>query len=572
METLHKLIDYFKYLLRGNYFKYILLIMFSIISKLLLLIPPYINGRVIDFVLLGNFEKIVIFLMCSFFIYTLNASISLAETYLNVYMCNLLTIKFKELVYSKVISLEMSDFEKKSCGEYLERIDSDTSTICSFYIKSCPDFFMNIITLIGTGIVSFILSPQLTFIGILSFPLSFGINLYFGKQMKIKYENVRCESDKITDTLQQYLSGEKTIKALNIENKILSQFKYKISNLFKSNLESGMVSAFGGLAQTMVATIFELIIVAVASYLIISKNLTVGEFISFNVYLSQFLTALSKIASTNLDLQTVLVSMRRIDEVYELKSENILDNVQLCEHICKNTTLNICNVTFGYSDDLCILNAINMEFMPNTISAIVGLSGSGKSTLFNLIMKFYENYKGEIYINNDNIKNLSVNELRNKISYIQQDPFFLDDSIKNNLNIVNIGITEEKMVKACEQAGIYDKIKSMPAGFDTILGDNATILSGGEKQRLAIARGILKETEILLFDEATSNLDSISEGIILETLMKLAKSHIVIMIAHRKSIVEKIPRILVLDKGRIIAEGNHKSLVQDCIEYKQLFG
>lgn len=281
LKTIKKMFTYFNVLLKKYVFIYFILIFFSVISEILLLIPTYLNGKIIDMVLIKDFQSIIKYLAISLFIYIFSAVLSLFETYLYVFLSQKTLLNFKTMLCEKIVCLKMEEFDKRSSGEYLERLDSDTSTICSFYINTLPNLVINVFKLVGTGILSIYLCPLLALVGILSFPVSLIINLYFGKKMKKVYSKVRESADELTSISQQIVNGEKTIKGLNIENAVLKRYRSKAEDYFKVNLNSGMLSAYGGLVQTIVSTIFELVIIAIASYFIIDDRLSIGSYVSF---------------------------------------------------------------------------------------------------------------------------------------------------------------------------------------------------------------------------------------------------------------------------------------------------
>lgn len=568
LKILKKVFQYFNMLIKDHIAVFIFLIISSIISKVLLLIPPYINGKIIDRVIIKDFNTILFLLSISLLIYLANGLISLFETYAMIYISNATVTKFKMKLFQKLLTLKVSEFDKGTSGEYLERLDGDTSSISSFYIDTLPNLLINIITLIGTGIFSFYLSPLLASVGLISFPISFFINVHYGKKMKRVYFDMRKTTDRLTSISQQILNGERTIKALHIEKSIQECYNSKTKDYLKKSIKSGMISAFGGLAQTIISSFFELFIIGLASYLIIINKLSIGSYVAFNVYLSQFLSALRTIATTNLNIQTVLVAVDRINKVVLRKEEELSNDVVL-PPIRGN--IRIKELRFSYEGEKKIFDSLNIDFAENSVTAIVGSSGCGKTTLLNLILRFYDINSGSISIDNYDISKLSVGTLRNLISYVQQDSFFLSDTIKNNLTFVNPNATYEEICQSCKDAGIYEKIVNLPSGFDTILGENAKVFSGGEKQRLSIARGFLKKSKIFLFDEVTSNLDGESEDLIARSLLQLGKSNTVIVIAHRLTLVEKMPRIIVLDSGQVVGDGCHSDLLKTCEVYRKLY-
>ena len=362
---------YFNVLLKKYVFIYFILIFFSVISEILLLIPTYLNGKIIDMVLIKDFQSIIKYLAISLFIYIFSAVLSLFETYLYVFLSQKTLLNFKTMLCEKIVCLKMEEFDKRSSGEYLERLDSDTSTICSFYINTLPNLVINVFKLVGTGILSIYLCPLLALVGILSFPVSLIINLYFGKKMKKVYSKVRESADELTSISQQIVNGEKTIKGLNIENAVLKRYRSKAEDYFKVNLNSGMLSAYGGLVQTIVSTIFELVIIAIASYFIIDDRLSIGSYVSFNVYLSKFLSALRNIASTNLNIQTVIVATDRINKIFSQENESFAHKSYELQELEIYGDIKIGDLEFSYRDNQKILDKINTSFSKNSVTCSI---------------------------------------------------------------------------------------------------------------------------------------------------------------------------------------------------------
>lgn len=568
IKTVKKIYKYFCFYMK-NYLKFFLLLIFlSSLSKILTLVTPYINGKIIDFITGKEFNKIISLLIIIFFISILNGIISLFESHLNVYLSNTIIVDIKEKLMKKIVCLKLNDFNQKTVGEYFERLEGDTNTISSFFIKSIPTLVLSVITLIISGFFSFYISFFMTAIGMISFPIALITNYYFGKKVKSAYELVRDAADDYTSMVQQILNGEKTIKGLHVEKEILKKYFLKINILKKLNIKSGLISATGGLVQLISSTLFELILIFLACYFIISDKISIGSYVSFNVYLSSFLLALRTIAATNLNLQTVFVSMERIETITSFKPSEDLTQSLIS---LSGEEISIKNLDFSFSNGNKIFDKFTVSFYSNEITAVVGTSGCGKTTLLNIISRFYDFFSGEILIDNKNINEIPLNDLRNAISYVQQSPFLFKDTIKNNLLLANPMSTDAEIVEACKRAYIYETIIKLPDGFNTLVGEFGYNLSGGQKQRLAIARGILKNSKIFLFDEITSDLDGESEKYILEALYNLAKGHMVIIVAHRLTTAINIPRIIVIDKGIKISEGNHRELIQTCDVYQRLF-
>lgn len=564
----HNIAIYFMTYMKKYIFQVCMLVFLVLLSETLMLIPPYINGKIIDFVLLKKFNSILFLVFTCFFIYLISNIFSLFQTILNIKLENKILVDFRNSIYEKIIYMKLEKYNKKNIGEYLSRLDGDADTIITFYLKSIPTLIMCFINVIVAGCFAFSLSIQLSFIGAISFPISMIIYYFYGKKIKVSYEKVRKSTDNYTSYVQDVLSAEKTIKALHIENNILADFILKLKNLAYENINNGRISAFGGLVQTLSSVIIELLLILIASYFIIKGYLSIGSYVAFNVYLSKFITSLRIIVSTNLNLQMVYVSMDRLDEIFYGEEENLSG-----EHtdLILNGNIDIENVNFYYEQENPILNNLTITFFPNEITAIVGTSGCGKTTLLNLIVKFYDCKKGMIKVGGEDINDIPLHKLRNTISYIEQEPYIFKGTIRDNLVIVHQSATHEEIVEACKKAYIYEMIISLKLGFETIIGEKGYNLSGGQKQRLAIARGILKKSKIFLLDEVTSELDGGAEKNIMKAISELAKENTVIMSAHRLTTVKNIPRIVVLKNGNAVAEGNHEKLINTCNEYKILF-
>ncbi|MBP3475158.1 MAG: ABC transporter ATP-binding protein [Lachnospiraceae bacterium] len=568
VKKLKCLTKYFGLLIKNYILLFIFLVLLSVISKIILLIPPFINGEIIDFVITAEFSRIVYLIFLSLIILLLEAFFSLLQTYLGIYLSNHTLIDIKEKLFRKIIYLRMDEYDKKRSGEYLSRLEGDAETVSSFYIKTIPNMLLNIITMIVTGFFSVYLSPLLTFVGLISFPISLMINYLFGKKVRTSFLEVRKATDDYSSVSQQIIIAERAVKRLHIECSVLEYFTEKVSILTKTSIKSGMISAYGGLLQMITSTILELLIMSLACYSIIKGNLSIGSYVAFNVYLAQFLTSIREMASMNLDIQAVLISMARIDEIMTSIQEQLIESDKTC-HLQGDIIID--NVEFSYKENLKVLDKVNLKFDSNTITAIVGTSGCGKTTLLNLVMGIYEPQRGKIFISGQEIGTLRLHDLRSNISYVQQDPFFISDTIRNNLLLANQTATDKEIEEACKMAHIYEMIMSLPQGFETVIEEQGNNFSSGQKQRLAIARGILKKAKIFLFDEITSDLDGETEKYILKTLFWLSKEHTVIIVAHRITTVENIPRIIVFDKGRNVQEGKHQELLDHCKEYQKLF-
>lgn len=303
--------------------------------------------------------------------------------------------------------------------------------------------------------------------------------------------------------------------------------------------------------------------------LVLKGEVTIGELISFNALLAYFIQPIGRLINLQPQLQEAIVASDRLGEILDLELEKSDDESIKPETLAGCISLE--NVSFAYGMRDNVLNDINISIHNGEKIALVGESGSGKTTIAKLLMGFYKIDQGKIILNNYYIDDIDKETLRSKISYISQDSFFFSGTIKENLEFVGDDVTYEKMVDACKKAHIHEYIESLPLKYKTPLEEKGSNLSGGQRQRLSIARALLKKPEILIMDEATSNLDSITERAIQRTLEECTENVTTIVIAHRLSTIKKCQKIYVMDKGRIIEEGSHRELLDKGGYYYRLW-
>lgn len=294
--------------------------------------------------------------------------------------------------------------------------------------------------------------------------------------------------------------------------------------------------------------------------MVLKGDITIGQLISFNALLAYFIQPIERLINLQPQLQEAVVASDRLGEILDLDLERSINEKFKPTSLVGDISLNHVNFQYGVRDT--VLNDISMNIKKGDKIALVGESGSGKTTIAKLLMGFYKLEDGEIVINDYNIKDIDKEVLRDKVSYISQDSFFFSGTIRENLEFANDDLTYEDMIYACKKAQIHEYIENLPLRYETPLEEKGMNLSGGQRQRLSIARALLKKPEILIMDEATSNLDSITEKAIQKTLEECSENLTTIMIAHRLSTIMKCNRIYVIDKGKIVEFGTHKELLK----------
>ncbi|RDU21857.1 peptidase domain-containing ABC transporter [Anaerosacchariphilus polymeriproducens] len=460
--------------------------------------------------------------------------------------------------YNHVIKLPMNFFGTRKVGEIISRFndgDKIRNAISSVILTLMIDVLM---TVVG-GVILYLQNVKLFFTCFV--PIILYLVLVFGFKKKIKKVNRKVMEDNasMTSYLVESLEGIETVKAFNGEGLVQAKTENNFFKFMRSCFKCGCTYNAQETLMNVISGGFGICLLWFGSSLVIKGEVSMGELISFNALLAYFIQPIGRLINLQPQLQEAIVASDRLGEILDLELEKSENESIQPETLAGNISLQNLSFAYGVKDN--VLEDINIHISNGERIALVGESGSGKTTIARLLMGFYEVKKGKILLNNYEINEIDKETLRSKISYISQDSFFFSGTIKENLEFAGEDITYENMVDACKKAQIHDYIESLPLRYNTPLEEKGANLSGGQRQRLSIARALLKRPEILIMDEATSNLDSITERAIQRTLDECTGNVTTIMIAHRLSTIKKCHKIYVMDKGRIIEEGNHRELL-----------
>lgn len=503
-------------------------------------------------------------------LYILKAIFEYFRNHLMLYLSQKLDIPLILGYYQHVLSLPMNFFATRRIGEIVSRF-MDASKIREAISGATLTIMIDTVMAIVGGIVLYIQNATLFFISVLLLIL-YGIVVFvYNKPIHRINEKIMEDNSQVTSYLVESLNGVETIKSFNGERRSQYETEKLFIKFLKSIFHSGFLSNGQQTITTAIASIGEVVILWVGTLSVLAGKMTIGQLITFNALLAYFLTPIKNLINLQPTMQTAIVASDRLSEILELSSEKDDNEEKRLKNISLNQNISISGLNFRYGTRKLVLNNINMNIKSGEKVALVGESGSGKTTLVKLLMHFYDWENGEICFGNYNIKDINLESLRDKIAYISQDIFMFSGTIRENLLLGNENATLEEIIEACKLSKANEFIEKMPARYDTLLEENAANLSGGQKQRLAIARALLKKPDILIMDEATSNLDSVTEKAIEKTINDLPDSITKIIIAHRLSTIMRCDRIFVLEDGQIIEEGSHKDLMEKKQKYYNLW-
>lgn len=491
----------------------------------------------------------------------LQGAFNYSATYLNAWVGGKITTDVKRALFKKLLILEPSFYDKHDSGHIIQRFSADVDVACNGLIDNIRLFVSRIfssLSLVGVLIYN---SWQLSIIAILVLvfalmPLARLRRMIKGVILKTVQEN----STILTNYNETY-HGNKTIAAYNLQKQAFEKYDSVISKLFKLSVKMVQRTAWMTPMLHIVASVGIGGVIGYGSYLIVNGTITSGNFVSFITALILLYNPIKNIGKNFSAVQVSFLAIERIAEILDIKPLiSSASNAEELKRIAKEIEFK--NVCFGYTEDVMVLKNINLKIKAGTTTAFVGNSGGGKSTIVSLLPRFYDVCLGQITIDGQDVRELTLESLRDNIAVVFQDNFLFSGTIRDNILMGKPDATEEEINKALEMAYLKDFVSEQEFGLDTDIGERGSLLSGGQRQRLAIARAFIKNAPIVILDEATSALDNKSEAVVQKAIDNLMQDRTVFVIAHRLSTIQNADEIIVINDGEIIERGNHKKLLE----------
>lgn len=474
-------------------------------------------------------------------------------------------------LYTHMNRLSLAFFHRNSSGLLISRITNDVNLIQGAVTNVVTGLVMDIFTIIGLVFVIFYRDWKLAIIGMFVMPLGVYPIAYFGRRLRHLATDGQVVMADLTSILTETFQGIRIVKAFNMQNyennRFIAECRRSINIIMRTvtirSISSPLMESLGGLCVAG--------IIWYGGYAVIKGESTPGSFISFMTALLLLYEPIKRVTRMNVSIQQGVAAGERVFEILDIEPEiqNKPDAVDIPP--VQTEGVEFRDVYFGYEDEEDVLKGINLKVRPGEVLAIVGVSGGGKTTLVNLIPRFYDVRQGAILVEGHDVRDVTVESLRDQIAIVSQRVILFNDTVRHNIAYGSLEKSEEEIMAAARASYAHEFITAMPKGYDTIIGEQGVRLSGGEQQRVAMARALLKNAPILVLDEATSSLDTESELAVQRALENLMRGRTTFVIAHRLSTVRNADRIIVISHGRIVEEGNHEKLLELNGEYRRLY-
>ena len=472
-------------------------------------------------------------------------------------------------LYGHMQKLSMNFYHDKQTGDLMSRVINDINIFEVLYAHIIPDLITGIITFVGVIIILLNINVKLAIFTCIPIPFIFLMGMVFVKKIRPQFTEAQKTLGDINSKLQDNFSGIKEVQAFGQEEREYEQVETRSKNYIKALLHALNLSAVFHPSVEFLTSIGNVLVVGLGGYLALNGMLNVSDIVAFFLYLSMFYAPVATFARILEEAQQAYAGAERVFETLDTKVE-IVDSPNAVELNDVKGAIEFKDVSFSYIEGQPVLEDISFSCDAGQMVALVGPTGVGKTTLVQLISRFYDPTKGNIYIDGKDTKEVTIESLRQSISLVLQDTFLFYGSIYENIAYAKPDATEEEIVEASKKARIHNDIMMMPDEYATKVGERGVRLSGGQKQRIAIARAILRESPIIILDEATASVDTATEKEIQKAITDVAKNRTIIAIAHRLSTIKNSDIILVLEEGEIVQRGTHNELIQKEGLYKEL--
>ena len=534
----------------------------SVITTALGLSPPIMTALLIDEIIPNrNLMGLYMVVGALVGIFLTQRVLGVIQGYLFRIVSNNFSQLMRKEVFAKAQFLAMKFYDKATTGSVMNRVSGDTAAIQNFVMTLAREAIAQMLTMVGIILIMFYMDFRLTLLSLIPVPVLVIVSRTYGRRIWPVFHKLWRRNASTNSVLTDAIPGIRVIKTFTGEERAINTYGRNVDEIIKVDLEIGRMAAVFPTVIGFLVSLGSLTIWLVGGIWVISggTGLSVGMLVAFIGYTGMFYAPVHFFLNLNESFNHTLVSLEKVFEVLEAEPENNFGKGKSLNRF--EGKIEFRDVSFSFDRSKKVITNASFVIDPGDIVGIVGTTGAGKSTLINLLMRFYDDYEGEILIDDVDIKDIDMEYYRSQIGYVQQEPLMFRDSVYNNIAYAEPHANVEHVLAAAEIANAHNFILKLPDGYDTFLGERGTGLSGGERQRVSIARAVLRNPGILMFDEATSSVDSETEKLIQEAIEKMIAGRTTLMIAHRLSTLRKANKIIVVDKGRIIEFGSPDELM-----------
>ncbi len=517
-----------------------------------------------------DFERIASILLLLVMLYILSAVFTYLEHYIMAGVAQKTVYNLREEVSAKLSRLPLKYFDSHGHGEILSRVTNDIDLIGTTLQQSLMLLITSLVTVSGILVMMLTISPWMTVIALVTLPLSYVVTVKIAAYAQKNFAAQQKELGRLNSYIEETYSGHMIVKAFGNEEKAIRRFNMINEKLYESSWRAQFISSIIMPLIGIINNFGYVLVCIVGSILVAQGRIPIGNLQAFIQYSKQLTHPIVNFASIANIIQSTIAAAERVFELLD-EAEEIPDSAEALSAFSPRGDVRFNNVRFGYSEEKIIINKMNIDVKAGQTVAIVGPTGAGKTTLVNLLMRFYEVNDGKITIDGLDIRDIRRGTLRSVFGMVLQDTWLFKGTIKDNIAYGRIGASEDEIVSAAKAAYADRFIRTLPDGYDTVLNEEASNISQGQKQLLTIARAILADPAILILDEATSSVDTRTELLIQRAMADLMKSRTSFVIAHRLSTIHNADKILVMNEGEVVEKGTHSQLLAMEGFYKELY-
>lgn len=553
---------------------FICAIILTLSANGLQLLGPKLTGNVIDIISVNQdpnaWENVLFYVFWMLVLYIISSILMYALSSLMIYISQKIVVRMRQDLFNKFLDLPVSYFDKHQIGDMLSRISYDIDTINTSLSSDLVQLFGSMIVVVGAFFMMLWISLPLLTVFFITIPLSILTTRFLTKRTRPLFRERSRKLGDMNGYVEETISGLKTIKAYSQQDTMFSNFKEKNYDASEAYYKADYYGSIVGPTVGFINNISLTLISVFGSILFLFNMITIGNISSFLLYSRKFSGPISESANMIAELQSTLAAAERVFRVLDEPIEKIVENPLILNKPIQGY-VQFENVSFGYLPNKPVLKDVNLNIKPGSLVAIVGPTGAGKTTLINLIMRFYSPDSGRILIDNVDIAQLSQEELRSTFSMVLQDSWLFHGSIYDNLIYGNEHATKEDVIRIAKEVHIHNFIERTKNGYDTLISDDGVNISKGQRQLITIARAMLANKPMIILDEATSNVDTLTEKRIQSAMIKLMQNKTCFVIAHRLSTIINADIICVVHDGNVVEQGNHHDLMAKKGHYYHLY-